>query len=48
VSLHWDWVCDELNAAQLAALIDATERQLTITNRATSRSRCSTSSARVT
>ena len=33
VSLHWDWVCDELDDAQLAALIDATDRQLAITNR---------------
>ncbi len=44
VSLHWDWVCDELSAAQLAALIDATERQLSITNRATSRSSASSAS----
>jgi hypothetical protein len=48
VSLHWDWVCDELSAAQLAALIDATDRQLTITNRATCRGRCTPSSASVT
>jgi hypothetical protein len=33
VSLHWDWVCDELNDAQLTSLIEATDRQLTITNR---------------
>lgn len=33
VSLHWDWVCDELTEGQLEALIDVTARQLAITNR---------------
>jgi len=38
VSLHWDWVCDELNPDQLDSLRDFTSRQLTITNRASGRS----------
>jgi Family of unknown function (DUF6390) len=37
VSLHWGWVCDVLNPAQLAALRTYTDRQLTLTNRATAR-----------
>ncbi len=33
VSLHWDWVCDELDHDQLETLLDVTTRQLAITNR---------------
>jgi hypothetical protein len=33
VSLHWDWVCDELNHDQLKTLLGVTNRQLAITNR---------------
>lgn len=32
VSLHWHWVCDRLDSAQLAALRHYTARQLAITN----------------
>jgi hypothetical protein len=32
VAIHWDWVCDRLDARQLGALIRSTERQLRITN----------------
>jgi hypothetical protein len=33
VSMHWDWVCDQLDPRQLAALVVSTRRQLAITNR---------------
>jgi hypothetical protein len=33
VSLHWDWVCDKLTAAQLDSLRRFTTRQLAATNR---------------
>ncbi len=33
VSLHWDWVCDRLDASQLADLRRSTAHQLRITNR---------------
>lgn len=32
VSLHWDWVCERLDARSLAALRDHTARQLRIVN----------------
>jgi hypothetical protein len=32
VSLHWDWVCDRLDDAQVVELADRTERQLVSTN----------------
>ncbi|MGA8118162.1 MAG: DUF6390 family protein [Actinocatenispora sp.] len=32
VSLHWDWVCDRLDARQLAGLRRYTARQLDLTN----------------
>ena len=33
VSLHWDWVCDRLDDAQVAAVATTTERQLWRVNR---------------
>lgn len=32
VSIHWDWACERLDAARLAALRDATERELRLAN----------------
>ncbi|MEP6599919.1 MAG: DUF6390 family protein [Actinomycetota bacterium] len=37
VSLHWDWTCERLSAAQLLQLRQRTEQQLDTTNRAISR-----------
>ena len=32
VSIHWDWACERLDAPRLAALRDATERELLLAN----------------
>lgn len=34
VSAHWDWICDALTAAEVAALESATRRTLTLVNAA--------------
>jgi hypothetical protein len=34
VSLHWDWVCDRLEARQAKALSQYTRRMLALANRA--------------
>jgi hypothetical protein len=34
VAIHWDWVCDRLSPGQVTALVDRTNRQLELTNRA--------------
>jgi Family of unknown function (DUF6390) len=33
ISIHWDWACERLDPARLAALRDSTVRQLEIANR---------------
>lgn len=33
VSAHWDWVCEPLDAAECAALVQATQATLTLVNR---------------
>jgi hypothetical protein len=38
VSLHWEWVCDRLTAAQLGRLRRYTERHLAIVNDRATRS----------
>lgn len=32
VAMHWDWICDRLDPAGLAALTESTARQLSATN----------------
>jgi len=32
VSIHWDWACERLDAARLAALRDATTHELRLAN----------------
>jgi hypothetical protein len=39
VSIHWDWVCDVIDDARAAAVVDYEQRQLAVTNRMLARLR---------